>query len=279
MPSTKPMRLSYSAVLTCCFLLSCSFSNSTAECLRHSDCGKSARCENGVCIKDKKPTCADCDSENTEQSTSPDTSGSDGGITIEEDTDTSDFDTETTAESTDSEGSTDTSSETEQDTVEVAKQTQCHGECILQTYSKCTCDPSDPCGWVNDRFCDAGCLTERTVEAMFDDSEDCGACPNRACEEQVLNDCTCSPYDPCGWAGDGKCQSKCLYDLNGLPVEMFDDSEDCGVCSGACDEPLYTRCSCGVDDPCDWANDPYCDIGCLSYEVVEEMFYDPLCEQ
>lgn len=39
------------------------------------------------------------------------------------------------------------------------------------TYSVCNCAPSDPCGWIEDSFCDEECLL--VVDDMFDDSVDC----------------------------------------------------------------------------------------------------------
>jgi hypothetical protein len=42
---------------------------------------------------------------------------------------------------------------------------------VALTYSPCNCDPADPCGWVDDDYCDEGCL--EVVDAMFDDTVDC----------------------------------------------------------------------------------------------------------
>jgi len=54
----------------------------------------------------------------------------------------------------------------------------CGGDCGSGSYSSgaytaCSCDPSDPCGWSNDGFCDSKCLTD--FAATFDDSQDCGS--------------------------------------------------------------------------------------------------------
>jgi hypothetical protein len=46
-------------------------------------------------------------------------------------------------------------------------------EGVAFTYSPCNCDPSDPCGWVDDDYCDEGCLLIPGVDVMFDDSADC----------------------------------------------------------------------------------------------------------
>jgi hypothetical protein len=40
-------------------------------------------------------------------------------------------------------------------------------------YSTCNCDPSDPCEWTQDGYCDEGCLSVVGDGGMFDDSVDC----------------------------------------------------------------------------------------------------------
>ena len=44
--------------------------------------------------------------------------------------------------------------------------------CEELDYNNCTCDASDPCGWVGDGWCDAEC-GERYPDNYFDDSADC----------------------------------------------------------------------------------------------------------
>jgi hypothetical protein len=43
----------------------------------------------------------------------------------------------------------------------------------LLEYSTCNCDPSDPCEWSDDGYCDEGCLSVVGDGGMFDDSADC----------------------------------------------------------------------------------------------------------
>jgi hypothetical protein len=40
-------------------------------------------------------------------------------------------------------------------------------------YSTCNCDPSDPCVWTEDGYCDEGCLSVVGDGGMFDDTVDC----------------------------------------------------------------------------------------------------------
>ena len=49
----------------------------------------------------------------------------------------------------------------------------CGGNCTTGVLTECTCDPSDPCGWRRDGFCDIECWTTGVVDVMFNDSEDC----------------------------------------------------------------------------------------------------------
>ena len=147
----------------------------------------------------------------------------------------------------------------------------CDGECSLG-WTECTCAPEDPCGWKGDGECDQGCLYFEIVEESFDDGEDCvGPCHGEC--DLGHTECTCAPEDPCGWQEDGYCDRACeIYEL--VP-EMFDDTEDCqGTCDGECSIRVYTPCTCGPEDPCQWREDFYCDSACLEVEGVTEMFDD-----
>jgi hypothetical protein len=45
-----------------------------------------------------------------------------------------------------------------------------------------------------------------------------------SCKDQVHDECTCDPSDPCGWSNDGRCD---VPDCEGVVDEMYDDSQDC----------------------------------------------------
>ncbi|MCB1153669.1 hypothetical protein KDL45_08455 [bacterium] len=47
-----------------------------------------------------------------------------------------------------------------------------------------------------------------------------------------------------------------LY-LDNLFAEQVTDNTE--ACAGSCDRLLYTACTCGEDDPCDWSGDDFCD--------------------
>jgi hypothetical protein len=56
------------------------------------------------------------------------------------------------------------------------------GEYASGEYSACTCDPSDPCGWANDGYCDSKCSQ---YGKTFDDGEDCGSGPTGGSESSA----------------------------------------------------------------------------------------------
>ena len=68
----------------------------------------------------------------------------------------------------------DDSGDCEDDTGSESSTLDCGSECADGYYTVCTCDPSDPCGWSNDSYCDEQCVTEGIVGDMFDDGGDCG---------------------------------------------------------------------------------------------------------
>lgn len=104
----------------------------------------------------------------------------------------------------------------------------CDGECGEGRYTACTCDPSDPCGWAADGYCDSNCYDSYPGN-HFDDTADCGEPPGEVCDGDCANAyytaCTCSHADPCGWTGDGYCDAEC-YDL--YPYDHYSDWQDCG---------------------------------------------------
>ena len=148
----------------------------------------------------------------------------------------------------------------------------CEGACEYQLYSECTCAADDPCGWSGDGYCDAMCYLV-TGDARFDDGDDCTGVCGGLCDLEIYSPCTCDVDDPCGWAGDEACDALC-YTLDGLD-NMFDDSADCtGTCDGHCEVGLHSACTCGVDDPCGWKEDGYCDSPCLEIEGLDDVFDD-----
>ncbi|MBN1773118.1 MAG: hypothetical protein JXB32_17765 [Deltaproteobacteria bacterium] len=79
------------------------------------------------------------------------------------------------------------------------------------------------------------------------------------CDAHRYTACTCGFDDPCGWRGNGLCDSACD---TVLPSGHFDDSADCAlppVCDGDCDAHRYTACSCDTADPCGWRANGVCD--------------------
>jgi hypothetical protein len=146
-------------------------------------------------------------------------------------------------------------------------------------YTACTCDPSDPCGWSNDGYCDSQCAMK--FGSKIDDTQDCGGnakpapstpsglscgvdCGNGSNNSGAYTACTCDPSDPCEWSNDGFCDNQCAVKFG----SMFDDSQDCGETanSAATDSPAlecgadcgngsynsgaYTACTCDPSDPC-----------------------------
>jgi len=141
----------------------------------------------------------------------------------------------------------------------------CGTECNNVQYTACTCDPSDPCNWAGDGYCDQTRCEAVLPGASFDDSSDCGGggptdCGSE-CSDGQYTACTCASTDPCGWAGDDYCDNNCEQVL---PGAWFDDDADCGGggptdCGSECTEGRYTTCTCASSDPCSWTRDGYCD--------------------
>jgi hypothetical protein len=104
----------------------------------------------------------------------------------------------------------------------------------------------------------------RRDEAGLEDGEEAPADPcGGDCAAGRYTSCTCAPYDPCGWVGDGFCQDPSCETVR--PGNHFDDGADCAApppCDGACASRTYSACTCGPDDPCGWAGNGTCDDRC-----------------
>ncbi len=148
----------------------------------------------------------------------------------------------------------------------------CNGACGAIQFDLCTCDPSDPCNWREDGYCDENNCAQITA-SYFDDGNDCDPAQvdppppvdcDGACGRGEYTDCTCSPTDPCNWAGDNYCDSRCE---EVLPGASFDDSADCGgnppppaeACGGDCEAGTLNACTCSSSDPCGWVGNSSCE--------------------
>ncbi len=112
---------------------------------------------------------------------------------------------------------------------------------------------------------ETGSADTETGSADSDTASDSGYACDGECDPMrpVYSSCTCAADDPCGWAGDGRCDDECV--TGDTTDEMFDDSEDCGGCRGECDAGHYTPCTCDISDPCGWAGNGFCDAYCFAY--------------
>ena len=102
----------------------------------------------------------------------------------------------------------------------------CGTQCAAGQYTECTCRADDPCGWIVDGYCDDTC-SEILPAGHFDDTADCTAPPpicGGDCDSNRYTACSCGTDDPCGWAGNGRCDDAC----DSLGGYHFDDSGDCG---------------------------------------------------
>ena len=103
----------------------------------------------------------------------------------------------------------------------------CGGDCTAELVTACTCEMSDPCNWAGDGICDSVCY-DNFPNNHFDDTQDCGSVTddcNGDCATGHVTACSCGPSDPCGWSGDGYCDTECY---NYFPYDHFDDWQDCG---------------------------------------------------
>ncbi len=72
----------------------------------------------------------------------------------------------------------------------------CNGKCDALQYTACTCDVSDPCGWIADGYCDQTSCQSIT-SSYFHDDNDCsgggsGSCPANAHEVTVDGQVGCA---------------------------------------------------------------------------------------
>jgi hypothetical protein len=91
------------------------------------------------------------------------------------------------------------------------------------------------------------------------------------CTAGLHTACTCEPYDPCGWVGNGVCSDRVCEALR--PGNHFDDGADCGTapspCGDACARGEYDSCTCGPGDPCGWAGNGICNDPCSAILPVD----------
>jgi hypothetical protein len=143
----------------------------------------------------------------------------------------------------------------------------CGSKCVQELYTACTCDASDPCGWVENGTCDtAGCAPFAGWGPVFDDARDCaGANCGGDCLKGMYTLCTCLPSDPCMRQENLNCDHPSCLEVDGID-EIFNDWVDCdGPCGGDCGTTLggavYTLCTCDWTDPCGWVGDCFCHGG------------------
>ena len=116
----------------------------------------------------------------------------------------------------------------------------CGGDCGPENakYTECTCGADDPCGWINDKYCDDYCAENFT--AVFDDADDCPECGNggvngdEECDtmgesENCDDDCTIVT------CGDGN--------TNETAGEQCDDSGESITCNADCS---LSECGDGI---------------------------------
>lgn len=85
----------------------------------------------------------------------------------------------------------------------------------------------------------------------------------------------------CVMEGDIAAEAACIANIDSCDYDrLFDCIDDggedgpdggdgfgSGSCGGECSAIMYTACTCAASDPCNWANDDYCDQD-LCAEVV-----------
>jgi plastocyanin len=113
----------------------------------------------------------------------------------------------------------------------------CGGDCGPENakYSECTCRADDPCGWLNDQYCDDYCA--ENYDSVFDDAADCPECGNGGVngdEECDTQGETATCDDDCTnvACGDGN--------VNEAAAEACDDGDESETCNEDC-----TVSSCG----------------------------------
>lgn len=104
-------------------------------------------------------------------------------------------------------------------------------ECSLGLYNATTCDESDPCGWVENQYCDDACDTR--AERPLDDTADCVVDCDNITDGPTCVSCLCEEdYDDC--LENDECA-----ELMGCVNQCADDT-----CSEACRDAHPE----GVDD-------------------------------
>ena len=113
----------------------------------------------------------------------------------------------------------------------------CGGDCGPENakYTECTCGADDPCGWINDKYCDDYCA--ENFDSFFDDAADCPECGNGGVNGDEECD-TMGETESC----DDDCTSVSCGDgnVNEAAGEACDDSGESETCNEDC-----TIASCG----------------------------------
>lgn len=164
-------------------------------------------------------------------------------------------------------------------------------QCEDLSYTPCTCAATDPCSWQGDGYCDNYCATVYP-EDFFTEPDDCN-CTGSCVAEEFSGFCD-NDGNPCACVGSVKTTESCADYCTGLGAEV-DPEEPCYAYSGVaycncanfdctdsgkvaaqCGAEIYTPCTCGVADPCEWANDgQYCDVeSCNTMFPDQENFDD-----
>ena len=152
--------------------------------------------------------------------------------------------------------------------------TSCPGGC--RTSDEACCAPGDPCGWGNDGSCDC-------ADYFGWDTVDCGACLDTSAECSLSNTCPagctantgacCADGDPCGLAGNGACDCAGAFswDMVECGACLAQGDPDCPVnsCPNGCTPPDPGNFCCGDANPCNWAEDGYCDCGGAPWDTVD----------
>jgi len=159
------------------------------------------------------------------------------------------------------------------------------GQCEDMSYTPCTCAAADPCSWVGDGYCDNFCQRQYP-EDFFQETADCEC--SGACNPEEFGGFCDNDSNACGCVENVKTVENCTTYCDSLAGEP-DPEEGCYTYSGQafcnctnfdctdaekvaaqCEAGMYTSCTCGVADPCAWANDgEYCDA-----PSCNEMFPD-----
>ena len=125
----------------------------------------------------------------------------------------------------------------------------CEGACDPEDpkYNACTCGSDDPCGWINDQYCDDYCA-ETFPENFFEDDADCPECGNGAQHGDEECDtggesATCDDDCTAVACGDGN--------LNEAAGEVCDDgaTDACGECNADCTGPGTEPCEGDEPEP------------------------------